>query len=377
MINILLFCILSYFIPFYLSDGPQTGSLKNPLEDRIYLQGIPLYAVFNNTIYFHPWEVFYNSPSEPAKISYFKDSLIAPELLLFSNRGDTYSHIGGTLRTPLFTRENQLLFLMSNRKETDTALTQTLVSFKFVKAKIGGEASLGYFLGKTVFSLSNSFKNFSFKVAHGSFWEAHIAAIFSNRYLLTFHQEDVITTALAGIDLIKIGLDYDRKEITPRLIINWQYNNFSLGVDYGKVTFGGKMEKRWSGYLTYKSKGLTAGITGKIGKEGIFYYCEDSLKASRFLFMFFGEFKNQYANISLYSTFPEMNNLHFAIYPRFSFKNGEVGVEPGIVLKANAINREIEPLIYLSLFLFKSVEFRGSYSPNSGFSFGAGVNLLD
>ncbi|MGB9824129.1 MAG: hypothetical protein ACPLN0_06770 [Candidatus Hydrothermia bacterium] len=370
---------MSYFIPFYISDGPQTGALTNPLQDRIYLQSIPLRTEFNYVIYFNPREIFYNRNRniEPARISYFKDSLLAPELSLFSNRGDTYSHIGGTLKTPLFTRENQLLLVMSNRKETDTAFTQTLVSFKFVKAGIGGEASLGYLSGKTLFSLSNSFKNFSFKVAHGSFWEAHIAAIFSNRYLLFFHQEDVITTALTGIDLINIGLDYDRKEITPRLMINWQYNNFSLGVDYGKVIFGGKMEKRWSGYLTYKSKGLTAGVTGKIGKGGVFYYSDDSLRASRFIVMLFGEFIHSYANISVYYTLPEANNLHFAIYPRFSFKNGEVGVEPGVMLKANTTNREIKPFVYLSLFLFKSVEFRGSYCPNSGLSFGAGVNLLD
>ncbi len=370
-----LLSLITYFVPFTIEEGPKNFLLQNPFKDRIYLNGIPVYLSNYQPLYFESKNIQQKFPY--LYLGYFSDSLLKPSLSPFSIKKGEISWIGAVFKSPISKKDNQVVFLFSNKRETEFNYSQILSSLK-IEGNMKAELSYANIRGKYCFSFFGNSKTIAVKIARGDFWDGELSFKPWEIIGIRLQSEGTIKHLTLTNENFAIGVDLEGKNLTPRgaLLINRGKIHVALG--YGKNLFNGRIEESLHSFIWIGDPRLWLGIEGKLGKKGIFTRDSDTLISSRYAMSIIGVSQSDYVDGYVLYSYPSTKPFKLGIFKRLQFKNGELEIEPGFNLQASPIEQKLTGKFYLILTLFKAVEFRGGYEyPATGMYFGAGVNLLD
>ncbi len=368
MIYLILFCLSSFVVPLPQKYLEYKLDIFNPLNHKVYLSGIPIYKELDPLRFWNFGE--FNSDSK--NITFFNDSLLAPEVLLYSIRREVGSEVGGYVKTPISKAQNQLFITYTNFRELSIS-SNLLVGFKH-DGRFRSTLAFGRYLGNNRFAFNLKYKDLTASFGMGDLKEAKLnykIGPFSMEYSL----ENNIHRVLTGYKFLKAGLGYYKNGVTPYVELNPRWNNLNLSLEYGTGAFRDRVENRLKGVLEYNMEILKLGFTGKIGKEGV-YIVEDTLIGVPYSAGFYGILESKIAKLGIGYFYPKNYRSTFCLEKEFSFKGGEVLIRPFAIIGYSK-NKGFDGEVSIPLILFKSVEMRGTYHSRDGLSFAIGVNLFD
>lgn len=363
-----------YFVPWQWEKIEVSPDELSPLQDRVYIHNIP---VFYRNRFLNFWNFQEISKGED-RVQYFifEDSLLAPEVLLYSIRGEGYSEAGGFVKTPVFKKENQLVLSYCNLKDNFSNPSVLLASFKGAGA-LDYVLSFGDFKDKKGFALGTQYRWISAYFLQGDLLEASLKLNSNNGFFLKYYREGEISSAILGYRFLSLGLGYADGKVSPYGKLDLQVSPLSFRLELGRRYFSDEVEERLYAAASFHKGPLYAGIEGKIGKDGVFYYDGMTIKGAPYVAGVYAGFRGYWLRCGAGYYLPSFSRVVALISPRFSFREGELILEPGAFVKFDSGERKFTGDVYLSVFLFKAVQFRFLYNLDSGMEFGAGVNLFD
>ncbi len=363
-----------YFVPWQWSRLEIDFSKLSPLLDRVYVYDMPL------NYREHPlrfWE-FEEVQRERSLVNYsmYRDSLLAPEVLLFSKNGVDHSEVGGFLRTPVFRKENQLALSYFNLKDNLGNPSIFFAGFKGA-GKVNYDISFGDLAGEKQYAVKARYSWITACYSQGDILETFLEAVPVDNFSAKYHREGAIHNAILTYRFLSLGLAYNDEELSPYAGVDMELGHFNILLNMGKKQFGDRVENRFYSSITFNKAPFYAGFEGKIGKEGVFYYDGDLIKGAPYSTGFYMGYSSKWFKGGAAYYLPSPTNLIAILSPRVCFKEGEMVLEPGVFLKVDPFERKVSGDVYFSVLLFQAVEFRFLYDIEDGAEFGVGVNLFD